>query len=130
MTFCLLDTARAEAWRRLLNEDGEFKLKSRDMDLHLSIEIGSERRLLRFRAGQLASIGTFMALAEPIDLTIKGTAEFWQKLLAAVPPPRFQNLYAGVRFGTCDVSGNGELYSAYYAAITRLIDTLREFENR
>lgn len=129
MNICLLDSARAEAWRRRLNEDGEFKLKSRDMDLHLSIEIGSERRLLRFRDGQLASIGTFMALAEPVDVTIRGSAEFWQKLLAKVPPPRFQNLYAGVRFGTCEVAGNGELYFAYYAAITRLIDTLREFEN-
>lgn len=130
MTGCLLDAARAEAWRRSINSDGEFKLKSRDMALNLSVQIGEERRLLKFRDGELVSIARFMALAEPIDVTVKGTAEFWSKLLAKVPPPRFQNLYAGVRFGTCEVSGNGELYFAYYAAITRMIEALREFENR
>lgn len=130
MTVCLLDAARAEAWRQSINSDGEFKLKSRDMALSLSVQIGDERRLLVFRDGRLVSIAKFMALAEPVDVTIKGSVEFWQKLLAKVPPPRFQNLYAGVRFGTCEVSGNGELYFAYFAAITRLIEAMREFENR
>jgi hypothetical protein len=46
-----------------------------------------------------------------------------------MPPARFQNLYAGVRAGTCQVSGNAELYWAYFASLTRLFDVMRDVEN-
>jgi pimeloyl-ACP methyl ester carboxylesterase len=130
MTIRLLDAAQAELWRETMNKDGEFKLLSRDMTLSLLLELGPERRLIVFRDGKMASIGRYVALTEPVDVTIKGSTEFWQKLLMAIPPPRFQNLYAGVRFGTCEVSGNAELYFAYHRALIRLIEALREFENQ
>lgn len=129
MGVCLLDAQRAEQWQVRLNADGEFKQVARDITLALAIEVGTERRLLKFRDGKLAAIARFVTLTEPVDVTIKGSAEFWEKLLSPVPPPRFQNLYAGVRFGTCEVGGNGELYFAYYAAIIRMIEALQEFQN-
>lgn len=64
-----------------------------------------------------------------MDLTIRGDTTFWRKLLSQVPPPRFQNLYTGVRAGTCQVTGNAELYWAYFAALTRLFDVMRDVEN-
>ena len=65
----------------------------------------------------------------PVDVTIRGDTTFWRNLLSPVPPPRFQNLYAGVRAGTCQVSGNAELYWAYFAALTRVLDVMRDVEN-
>lgn len=129
MGVCLLDADKAEQWRGRLNGDGEFKQVARDIHLNLALDIGGERRLLKFRDGKLAAIVRFVALTEPVDVTIKGTAEFWEKLLLPVPPPRFQNVYAGVRFGTCEIGGNAELYFAYYAAIIRMIEALQEFQN-
>jgi len=129
MAIRLLDGNEAERLCRQMNLDPELKLVSRDMTLNLALEIGDERRLIKIRDGVWQSIGRFVALSEPIDLTIKGPDEFWQQLLSPVPPPGFQNLYAGVRFAKCEVSGNGELYNAYYAAITRMIDVMRDFEN-
>ena len=112
-----------------MNRDPEFKLLSRDMTLNLALEIGGERRLLKFRDGEMRSIGPFVPLAEPIDVTITGADEFWQQLLSPLPPPGFQNLYAGVRFAKCKVTGNSELYFAYYAAITRMVEVMRDAEN-
>jgi len=60
----------------------------------------------------------------------RGDATFWRNLLSPVPPPRFQNLYAGVRAETCQVSGNAELYWACFAALTRLFDVMRDVENK
>lgn len=85
--------------------------------------------MIRLHDGEMRTIDRFVPLTEPIDITIRGDSEFWQKLLSPVPPPRFQNLYAAVRAGTCEVTGNGELYAAYFAAITRMIDVMRELEN-
>lgn len=129
MAIHLLDAQGAEKLRLAMNRDPEFKLVSRDMALNLAIEIGGERRLLKIRDGAWQSISPFVPLSEPIDVTIRGDSAFWQKLLSPVPPPQFHNLYAGVRFAHCTVSGNSELYFAYYAAITRMVEVMREVEN-
>jgi hypothetical protein len=129
MTICLLDASGAERWRGQVNSDPGFRLVARDMTLNLAIEVGGEVRLVKIRDGALTAIGRFVPLTEPVDITIKGAGEFWRKLLSPVPPPRFQNLYAAIRAGNCEVIGNGELYAAYFAAITRMIDVLRELEN-
>lgn len=85
--------------------------------------------MVTFRDGTLTSIKPFVTVTEPVDVTIRGDATFWRNLLSQVPPPRFQNLYAGVRAETCQVSGNAELYWAYFAALTRLFDVMRDVEN-
>ena len=128
MVTCLLDAARAEHFRGSLNQDPEFKLVSRDMNVNLVFDIGGEQRLLTISGGEVTRIGRFVALAEPVDIFIKGGGEFWRHLLSPAPPPRFQNLYAGVRAKTCEISGNSELYFAYYAAITRMVEMMREVE--
>lgn len=129
MVICLLEVDGTEHFRRLLNSDAEFKLVSRDMTLNLVFGIGSESRLMTIRDGEVTKIGRFIALAEPIDISIKAGEEFWRRLLSPVPPPHYQNLYAGVRAKACEIGGNSELYFAYYAAVTRMIEVLRDVEN-
>ncbi len=129
MAISLLEADGAERLRARINSDPEFRLISRDMALNLAIQVHDEARLMKFHAGTLTSITRFVPLTEPIDITIRGPAEFWAKLLMPVPPPRFQNLYAAIRAGTCEVIGDSELYNAYFAALTRMIDVMRTLEN-
>src|SRR3954452_18673631 len=105
MSIRLFDAEGAKQFLLLINSDGEFRLVSRDMTLNLCLEIGSERRLINIRDGQFKNIQRFVPLTEPIDITIKAGSQFWQLLLSRVPPPEFHNLYAGVRFKKCEVSG-------------------------
>ncbi len=129
MPIRLFDRHHGEAFRKQLNNDPEFALVACDMALSLVLDVGSHTRILTFQGGQLNSVGTQLGQDDAIDIRITGTEDFWRKLLLPLPPPRFQNLYAGVRFATCNVSGNSELYNAYYAALTRMIEVLREFES-
>jgi hypothetical protein len=129
MSIRLLDADGAKEFRTLINADPEFKLISRDMTLSLSLEMGSEQRLINFRDGKALKIERFVALTESIDISIRGPTEFWQRMLSPLPPPGFQNLYAAVRFRKCEVIGNSELFFAYYAAITRMIELLQEHQN-
>ena len=121
MTCKLSGPPAANRWRDRVNTDGLFGLVSRDMTLNVAIEA----HLLKFRDGALQAIDRFVPLTEPVDISIHGNAEFWDKLLSRVPPPRYQNLYAGVRAGTCTVTGNGELYNAYFSALSRLTEIMR-----
>jgi hypothetical protein len=125
----VFDAEKAERLRERVNRDGAFRQVSQDMTLNIALETDGAARLITFRDGTLTSIKPFVAVTEPVDLTIRGAATFWRNLLSPVPPPRFQNLYAGVRAETCQVSGNAELYWAYFAALTRLFDVMRDVEN-
>ena len=125
----VFDAGTAERLRERINQDGAFRQVSRDMTLNMVLETDGVARLVTFRDGTLTSIKPLVAVTEPVDLTIRGDTTFWRNLLSPVPPPRFQNLYAGVRAETCQVSGNAELYWAYFAALTRLFDVMRDVEN-
>ena len=125
----VFDAGAAEQLRERINQDGAFRQVSSDMTLNVALETDGDARLVTFRDGALTSIKPFVSFTEPVDLTIRGDSTFWRNLLSPVPPPRFQNLYAGVRAETCQVSGNAELYWAYFAALTRLFDVMRDVEN-
>ena len=119
----------AEMLRRRINDDGTFRLMARDIALNLALVADGEARLLKFRNGGLRGIDPFVPLTEPVDITIEGSGAFWDRLLSAVPPPRYQNLYAGARAGNCFVTGNAELYNAYFAAISRITEIMRDLRH-
>ena len=129
MPIHLLGDGGAETLRALVNGDPEFALVSRDMALNLCLVSGPDETLLRFRDGKLAYVGRFAPQTEAIDVYVRGAPEFWRLLLSPVPPPGHQNLYAGLRFKKCEVAGNSELYFAFYAAITRMIELMHERAN-
>lgn len=129
MAVGVFDAGTAERLRERINQDGAFRQVSRDMTLNVAMETDGGARLVSFRDGVLTAIEPFVSLTEPVDITISGGATFWRNLLMPVPPPRYQNLYAGVRAETCHVRGNAELYWAYFAALTRLFDVMRDVEN-
>jgi hypothetical protein len=129
MSIGVFDAGTAARLREQINQDGAFRQVSRDMTLNMAIETDGAARMVTFRDGTLTSIKPFITVTEPVDLTIRGDTTFWRNLLSPVPPPRFQNLYAAVRAETCQVSGNAELYWAYFAALTRLFDVMRDVEN-
>lgn len=129
MAVGVFDAGTAERLRERINRDGAFRQVSRDMTLNVAMETEGAARLVSFRDGVLTAIKPFVTTTEPVDITISADATFWRNLLMPVPPPRYQNLYAGVRAETCQVRGNAELYWAYFAALTRLLDVLRDVAN-
>ena len=129
MPIQLLDADVAEYIRLGINNDPEFKLVAREMKVNLVFKVGSEQQTFRVREGEVRTILNIVSPPDPLDVNIKGANEFWKNLLLPVPPPGFQNFYAAIRVGNCDISGNDELYNAYFPAINRMIDVIRELRN-
>ena len=130
MAIRILNAGEAERLRKAVNNDPEFKLVGRYMNVSIVIEFGAEKRLFRVRDGDLHEISRVVPLIDPVDICIRGKEEFWNKLLSPVPPARFQNLRAGAHAGNCEISGNGELYHAYFPAIQRMVNIMREMQNQ
>jgi len=97
----VFDAGTAERLCERINQDGAFHQVSSDMTLNLGLETDGAARLVTFRRRNSDVHQTLRHGHEPVDVTIRGDTTFWRNLLSPVPPPRFQNLYAGVRAETC-----------------------------
>ena len=87
---------------------------------------GDARSALRFEAGRFAGAGASAAPAGPRDVEIAAAPAQWEKLLAAVPPPFYQDVFGASLHHPVSLGGDVETLYAYYAAIRRVIEILRE----
>ena len=53
-------------------------------------------------------------------------AEEWEHLLERVPRPLHQDLFAGITLGRFQLEGDRDAFYAYYPAVRRLVDLVRE----
>lgn len=101
--------------------DGEFRLAARYWTGSVTIDLAVE--LLAFSLDN----GAIRATSAPAEATIGLSAptDVWDKVLAPVPPPMFNDIMPARAFGL-RVSGDEETLWQYYPAVRRLIDLLRE----
>jgi len=116
------------AWEELarrVNEDGEFRIASRFWDTTLRLDIGSESRRLCFEDGELREIGNCDSDAQ-CGLHISAPLEDWERLLEPVPRPFYQDLFAAQLHHGFQMNADPVDYAAYYPALRRLVEILRE----
>ena len=110
---------------RRVNEDGEFRLASRFWNASVRLDLGPESRWLCFREGELREVASCEGEA-PCDLQISAPAEEWECLLAPVPRPFYQDLLGAQLHHGFQLSADPIDYAAYYPALRRLVEILRE----
>ena len=116
------------AWDELarrVNEDGEFRLASRFWNTALRLDLGAESRRLRFQEGELREIGSCDSDLQG-DLQISAPIEDWRRLLEPVPRPFYQDLFAAQIHHGFQMNADPVDYAAYYPALRRLVEILRE----
>jgi hypothetical protein len=114
-------------WPRVIeraNGDGEFRIAARFWRTRLRLDLGPESVRLAVEDGTIRA-------AEPCereaacDVSVTGEGDCWERLLAAVP--LWQDLFGAVHRGDFAIAGNDpEGFFAYYPAVRRLLDLVRE----
>ncbi len=118
-------------WERLrakANDDGEFLLHARFWNANVRLENGTDAYRMRIADGQIAAIEPWFGVVAS-DLSIAAPEADWQAMLAPVPKPFYQDLYAASIHHGFTTSGSTRHYCAYYPAIRRLIELMREISN-
>jgi hypothetical protein len=110
---------------RRVNEDGEFRVASRFWDATLRLDLGSESQRLRFEGGTLREVATCAQDAR-CDLHISAPTEEWEKLLEPIPRPFYQDLLGAMLHHGFKLSEDMLAFAAYYPALQRLVEILRE----
>ena len=110
------------------NADGEFALHARFWNATIRLDVGRSRYRLDVRDGIVADCTPWLG-SIACDLTIGADETEWGRLLEAIPKPFYQDLYAATVHHGFTVSGDQLNYCAYYPALRRLVELMREARN-
>ena len=116
--------ALADRLVRCAAVDGEFRLSARYWSGSLAIDIGDDTLSFALDQGGI-SVAAGAAAMGPGHIGLAAPREIWDKILAPVPPPFFNDIMPARALGLV-LTGEDETVWQYYAAVRRLIDLLRE----
>jgi hypothetical protein len=130
MTVIFLDSNKVAQLINTLNNDAEFKLAARFMSEDILFEVDDSRSIVKVRDGLVTEIKIAPGSKEHWSFSIEATAESWYKLLQPSPPPFFTGLNAGMIRGNLQILGNLEAVFAYSWAVNRMLDIMRQLQNK
>jgi hypothetical protein len=130
MTVIFLDSNKVAQLINTLNNDAEFKLAARFMSEDILFEVDDSRSIVKVRDGLVTEIKIAPGSKEHWSFSIEATAESWDKLLQPSPPPFFTGLNAGMIRGNLQILGNLEAVFAYSWAVNRMLDIMRQLQNK
>ena len=114
-----------QAFREAVNRDGEFQIAARFLDGALKLHFGDEALLLQFRDGKVTGIAQ-PTLFDGADITIRGPVSSWREFLKPLPKPFFHDMFAAIVRKEFDWAGDSETFFAYYGALRRMFQIMRE----
>ena len=117
------DPARLSA---VFASDRELARSARFWTGALHLGVGDRRFALRFESGRFTGVGPSETIAGPRDMEIAAAPEEWEKLLAAVPRPFYQDPFGAALHHPVSLGGDPETLYAYYGALRRVLEILRE----
>jgi hypothetical protein len=106
--------------------DRELARSARFWSGALHLGVGAQRFSLRFENGRFAAAELAGAPPGPRDVVLEAAPEEWEKLLAPVPPAFYQDPYGASLHHAVSLGGDGDTLFAYYGALRRVIEILRE----
>jgi hypothetical protein len=130
MTVAFLDPGKIEPLRQSINRDPEFKMAARYMSEDILLEVESARCIVRVRNGAVHEIKLGPSPGEAWSFGITASIGSWEQLLQPEPPPFFTGLNAAMIRGNLQITGNLELAFAYLWVMNRMLDIMRQPENK
>ena len=125
--------------RAAANNDGEFLLQARLWNATVALTQGADTILLTVAQGRIATASSSSAatpdsaaqnlVGAPPDVHISAPPADWDELLRPIPRPFYQDVRAAAVHHGFLVAGELAHTAAYYPAIRRLIELLREVRN-
>lgn len=125
MAFALASIATlAERLVRRATVDGEFGLYARYWSGSIAIDIGDKRLAFLLDDGQI-DVAHPGAASGPGHIGLAAPRDVWEKILAPVPQPFFNDIMPARAAGVV-LTGEDETIWQYYPAVRRLVDLVRE----
>jgi hypothetical protein len=119
------DRAWFEALRPVLAADPLYTRVSGHLTSTLLFAAGERAALVRLEGGRIAAVQAPPPLMAAYDFAIRGDDAAWDDLLALVPPPHCQSVFALAKAGRMRLEGNWLVLMQNLWAVTCLVACLR-----
>ena len=114
-----------ESLAQQLDADGEFRLASRHWTATLRLDVGDESHAIRIEDGRVHSV-TACDAARDCDVFITADRGTWEQMLQPLPRPFYHDLLAAAAHHGVVLNSDLLEIAAYYPAMRRLLEILRE----
>jgi hypothetical protein len=119
------DRAWFEALGPALAADPLYARVSSHLNARLLFEADGRASLVRLECGRIAEVQAPPLLMAAWDFAFRGDESAWDDLLAPVPPPRCQSVFALARAGRMRLDGNWLVLMQNLWAVTCLLALMR-----
>ena len=116
-----------EELRAALNADSEFRLQARYWDGALQLQFGEDVHVLRLEGGEVVDVeATPLSGSESREVIVSAPMEDWSEFLQPIPRPLYHELYPAMWHHGFELKGDDDYVWAYYAALRRSGEVLRD----
>lgn len=119
------DSAWFETLTPVLAADPLYTRSSGQLTARLLFEAAGQSALVRLEGGRIADVQAPPPLMAAWDFAIRGDAAAWDDLLAPVPPPRCQSVFALAKVGRMRLEGDWLVLMQNLWAVTCLLACMR-----
>lgn len=114
-----------ESLRERLNADPEFTVQARSWSATLVFWVAEDPYTLVIDQGIVSDFSATVHKLHPRTAEFRGTAADWAALLAAVPPPFYQDFMGAIFSHGFVLAGDMEQVFSRYPAIRRVLEVMR-----
>ena len=130
MAIRFLEPGAVEDFRDAINKDEEFTIAAYSFTNDVLFEFGEERAIVKVREGVITEILLNPIFMDTWQFCIKATTDAWEKFLQPTPPPLYNALFPAMIRQNFHVEGDLEKAFAHFWPITRLMDIMRDMQNK
>lgn len=118
------------ALENALRGDAEFRLQARYLTATFRFVIGELQTFsVIMHSGDITKIDSLVTAFDTFQIQFAGSEAQWQSLLAPQPEAFFQDFFPAMLHHGFRIEGDMETIMAYYPAIRRMQDLLRQVAN-
>ena len=115
-----------DKYREAVSDDQEMKVVGKFFDADFLLGLGAKEYIMQVRKGKISNT---LENPSPLDVwsfAIRGPEESWKKFIQPVPPPMFNDIFAGVFQGNFKLEGDIKVFMQNIRALYRMLDVMRE----
>ncbi len=114
-----------ELYKKAVVEDPEFRCVGKYFTADYVLDFGGKEFLFKVRNGEIVEIIESPTMDDPWQFAIRWQMEGWEKFIQPVPPPGYNDLFAGMYLSGCILHGDTEAFVGNLKALFRILAVMR-----
>lgn len=111
---------------RLVNENAAAVHRGRLVTTEMQILVGKDEYRIMIEAGRITAIERGPFLMRPSSIAIRASAEAWEKFWQLLPVPGYHDIFAMVKNGEAEVTGDWRLLMQNLRYFKELLEAPRQ----